>query len=134
VYTVRRWKDWLEQAKFNLEHAHLSLDAGHLDWACFAAQQAAEMAVKALYRSWGDEPIGHSIYLLLQKLPRDHRPENEILDEAKVLDRVYIPSRYPNGLPEGTPRHAFNRRDAEEAIQIAERVVRFCDSQTAGSP
>ena len=130
---VRRYQDWLEQARFNLEHARLSLDAGHFEWACFAAQQAAEMAVKALYRSLGDEPAGHSVLLLLQKLPRQHRPSSSLLDDGKTLDRVYIPSRYPSGLPAGTPRGAFSRKDAEEVILSAERICRFCEDQTSGS-
>ena len=48
---------WLAQAAHDLEHAEHSLEGGHYDWACFAAHQAAEKAVKGLYLHLGGEPI-----------------------------------------------------------------------------
>ncbi len=53
--------DWLAQAKRDLEHAHQSSGLGHFEWACFAAQQAAEKAAKALHLHLGtvtSPPIG----------------------------------------------------------------------------
>ncbi|MBD3408210.1 MAG: HEPN domain-containing protein, partial [Candidatus Lokiarchaeota archaeon] len=52
---------------------------------------------------------------------------NEILSRARELDRHYIPSRYPNGLPAGTPRRAFDEREAQEAIEAARTILRFCE-------
>jgi len=46
---VSRATDWLRQALRDLEHAKRSVELGDYEWACFAAQQAAEKAVKALY-------------------------------------------------------------------------------------
>jgi len=46
---VSRAADWLRQALRDLEHAKRSVELGDYEWACFAAQQAAEKAVKALY-------------------------------------------------------------------------------------
>lgn len=43
-----RWKDWLDQAEGDLEQAEASRKDGRHEWACFAAHQAAEKAVKAL--------------------------------------------------------------------------------------
>ncbi|NTW21878.1 MAG: HEPN domain-containing protein, partial [Nostocales cyanobacterium W4_Combined_metabat2_030] len=40
---------WLRQAKRDLDHARLALSGGNYEWACFAAQQSAEKAVKALF-------------------------------------------------------------------------------------
>lgn len=42
-----RFKDWIEQAKRDLEQAEESRHSGKHEWACFAAQQGAEKAVKA---------------------------------------------------------------------------------------
>jgi hypothetical protein len=42
-----RSRDWLSQAQRDLEQAEDSLRAGRHEWACFAAQQAGEKAVKA---------------------------------------------------------------------------------------
>ncbi|HDL85732.1 MAG TPA: HEPN domain-containing protein, partial [Candidatus Acetothermia bacterium] len=41
--------DWLTQAHRDVEQAQDSRAAGRHEWACFAAQQAAEKAVKALH-------------------------------------------------------------------------------------
>ena len=50
-----RSKDWFNQALRDLEQARDSLQAGRHEWACFAAHQAAEKAVKALHLRLGQE-------------------------------------------------------------------------------
>ena len=44
-----RSQDWLAQAERDLEQAVASHDEGRHEWACFAAHQAGEKAVKALH-------------------------------------------------------------------------------------
>jgi HEPN domain-containing protein len=51
-----RAADWLRQAERDLEHAHHALEDGDYEWAAFAAQQAAEKAVKALYQRLARTP------------------------------------------------------------------------------
>jgi HEPN domain-containing protein len=46
---ANRARDWLEQALRDLAQAEDSRKAGRHEWACFAAQQAAEKAVKAFF-------------------------------------------------------------------------------------
>lgn len=46
---AKRFKDWLAQAESDLGHAKKSSQMKDYNWACFASQQAAEKAVKALY-------------------------------------------------------------------------------------
>ena len=51
-----REEDWLRQAKRDLEHARHALGNRDYEWSCFAAQQAAVKAVKAvkaLYQKLG---------------------------------------------------------------------------------
>ncbi|RMH59452.1 MAG: HEPN domain-containing protein [Candidatus Hydrogenedentota bacterium] len=43
----------------------------------------------------------------------------------KKLDRFYIPTRYPNGLPEGTPHQNYTREDADFALRLAEEIMGF---------
>ncbi|MHA1247196.1 MAG: HEPN domain-containing protein [Candidatus Thorarchaeota archaeon] len=126
-----RAENWLKQAKNNLEHAVLSHNAGHYEWACFAAQQAAEMAVNALFRTLGADAWGHSVARLLRNLPDSIAIDEQLLALARTLDRHYVPARYPNGLPAGTPREAFDGTDAEEAIRAARSIVEFCESEMA---
>jgi HEPN domain-containing protein len=43
---------------------------------------------------------------------------------AKKLDRYYIPTRYPNGLPGGIPSRYFDDpREAKEAMQLAKNAI-----------
>ena len=41
------------------------------------------------------------------------------------MDKYYIPTRYPNGLPGGIPSEAFDKDDAQEAISLTESVLSF---------
>ncbi len=42
---------------------------------------------------------------------------------AKKLDRYYIPTRYPNGLPDGIPADVYTEKAAQDAVALAEEVV-----------
>jgi HEPN domain-containing protein len=96
-----RSADWLAQAIRDLEQAEDSRKAGRHEWACFAAHQSAEKAIKALHLHLGQEAWGHVVARLLRDLPLEV-PE-EIVDRARILDNFYIPTRYPNGHSEGAP-------------------------------
>ena len=40
--------DWFNEGEVDLRRAHMSLEAEDYSWACFAAHQAIEKAMKAL--------------------------------------------------------------------------------------
>jgi HEPN domain-containing protein len=124
---MRRTQDWLEQAKRDLAHARQSIGLEHYEWACFAAQQAAEKAVKALHMHLGTVAWGHSVFELLDGLPADLHPGVELLDRGKVLDRFYIPSRYANAHPSGPPYRYYLLADAEQAVAAAQEVIEYCE-------
>ena len=122
-----RHEDWLRQAKRDLDQARHAMTGGFHEWACFSAQQAAEKAVKALYQRLGAEAWGHSVASLLTELPQRARPKQELIDQAKSLDRHYIPPRYPNSLPQGIPGDYYTRGEAEEALDHAAAIIAFCE-------
>jgi len=124
-----RSKDWLAQAERDLAQATLSQEQDHHEWACFAAQQAAEKAVKALHLSMGQEAWGHVVARLLQELPIDVDPE--LIEKGKVLDNAYVPSRYPNGHPEGAPFEHYGPIQSKEAIRYAGEILEFVRSKMA---
>jgi len=128
---MRRHSDWLRQAQRDLEHARRSQEAGDYEWACFAAQQAAEKALKALHLALGVEAWGHSVFRALTALPPTLTVPEELHAYAKALDKHYIPPRYPNSYPEGAPLDFYTRQDAEEALHSAESVVKFCADHIA---
>jgi len=121
-----RAHDWLDQAQRDLEHARNDLASGYHEWACFSAQQASEKAVKAVYQHLSAEAWGHSVKRLLEELPSEAGVTPELIDCGRVLDRFYIPTRYPNGFDHGKPGDYYAEADSRQAIGCAETVLRFC--------
>jgi HEPN domain-containing protein len=122
---VERWRDWLEQGERDVQHARSS--AEH-EWACFAAQQGAEKAVKALILYLGGVGWGHAVLKLLESLPPQATPQEVVVDAGRRLDRHYIPPRYPNGFDAGKPGDYYTKDDAAQAISDAEAIITFCRS------
>lgn len=117
----------MDQARGDLEHARADLKGGYWDWACFSAQQSAEKAVKAVFQRTGAEAWGHSVADLLDELATTHAVSTSMRDAALELDKAYIPSRYPNAHPSGSPRRRYTRAEAERLIMYAEQIVTFCE-------
>ena len=92
--------DWLNQGLRDLEQAKDSRRAERHEWACFAAHQAAEKAVKALHLYLGQEAWGHVLTKLLMELPEIAPVEEPLMEKGRVLDNFYIPTRCPNSHPE----------------------------------
>ncbi|MBW1695456.1 MAG: HEPN domain-containing protein [Deltaproteobacteria bacterium] len=126
-----RAKDWFSQAERDLKQAVDSKKAGRHEWACFAAQQSAEKALKALHLSCHQEAWGHVVARLLSELPLS--VPNDLIEKAKVLDNFYVPTRYPNGHPEGAPFEHYGTIQSAEAIKYAGEILEFVRSQMAGS-
>ena len=126
---VDRARDWLEQARHNLRHAQGSLGLGDYAWACFAAQQAAEAALKGLHLARGQVAWGHSILDLLADLPEDVDVPEDLVEAAKVLDKYYIPTRYPDAHPAGPAARHYTRLEAEEALDLAQKILAFVEEK-----
>ncbi|RMF24719.1 MAG: HEPN domain-containing protein, partial [Deltaproteobacteria bacterium] len=105
----------------------------HHEWACFAAQQAAEKAVKAVHASRGRKALGNLVTELLEAL-RDEGAgiDDALLDRARALDKLYIPTRYPNGLAGGAPADFYTPGEAKRAIADAEAIVEVCRRMLPG--
>ena len=128
---MNRAFDWLNQAQRDLEQAEDSRRAGRHEWACFAAHQAAEKAVKALHLNLGQEAWGHVVARLLQELPSSASVPGDLLEKARVLDNFYIPTRYPNGHPQGAPFEHYGPLQSAEAITYAGQIAQFVRAQMA---
>ena len=102
-----RWRDWYEQSKRDRQKAMVDIEHGFHDWACFTLQQAAEKSLKALGLKLGIELWGHSINELTAVLSETLPVPDSLKECAKILDFFYIPTRYPNGFPQGKPADFF---------------------------
>lgn len=128
---MNRSSDWYQQAERDLRQAEDSASAGRHEWACFAAHQAAEKAVKAVHLSHRQEAWGHVVAKLLEELPGDVDVPEMLLEQAKVLDNFYIPTRYPNGHPSGAPFEHYGSLQSEEALRHARAILEFARLQMA---
>lgn len=122
VYEARRWVDTAHE---DIDAARVLLDKQKFSHVCFFAHQAAEKALKALWISIGEDPWGHSLHKLITDMPHADIKTSmqEFIEESAVLDRYYIPTRYPNGLPDLTPGKYYFQKDATLCIESAERII-----------
>ncbi len=127
---MNRARDWFAQAEKDLALAHLAREHGSHEWACFAAQQAAEKAVKGLHLSAGQEAWGHVIARLLAELPPSIGATH-LIEQGRVLDNFYVATRYANGHPEGAPFEHYGPLQSEQAIRYAGEILAFVRSQMA---
>ena len=119
-----RSRDWFNQAKRDLENAKYELDGGFFEFSCFLSYQAADMALKSLYQRTGAEAFGHSITGLIQRFPLTDNFDEKLLDEAKELDKAYIPTRYPDSIPEGSPFMMYSAEEARRLMIYAGHILK----------
>ena len=119
-------KRWIEQAKEDLISAKILLDAKRYYLVCFLAQQIAEKALKSvIYFNKEDLVLGHSVRKLVEWAGKFDKRFADLINKISILDSYYIPTRYPNGLPEGIPAEIFNLDAAERAFKLAESTVQI---------
>jgi len=115
---------WYRQAENDVDAADVLLSAEKYAQASFLAQQAAEKAMKAVWIAQDRDPWGHSIARLIQELPeRDHSAFDGLRDAALYLDKLYIPTRYPDALADLIPSEAYTEGEAEQACRHAHELV-----------
>lgn len=119
---------WIRQSEDDFKFVQWVLsENAYFDKGCFIAQQAGEKALKACLYALGQRSvIGHSLFELSNELGQKDSRFSPLMDAAKQLDRFYIPTRYPNGIPGGSPFQVFNRQDLEKALDALEQVMVVC--------
>lgn len=124
-----RYLDWFKQAEADIRHAGNALKDGDFEWSCFAAHQAAEKAIKAVFQRAGMDAWGHTLTALMGNLPENAQTSDRLITCAKILDKHYIPTRYPNGFDSGAPTDFYTDEEARKAIKCAEEILEFCRNQ-----
>ena len=118
---------WLKTAKDDIESANILMTNGKYAHACFHCQQAAEKAVKAVWYLLDADPWGHSIAKLIRDIESvdmaTYKKFESLKRSAVLLDRFYITTRYPNGLPDLTPEETYMEEDAKNCIENAEKIM-----------
>lgn len=116
---------WFRQAEYDLRDAELALNWGSFNLSCFLSQQSAEKAMKALLFYHGYEVVrGHSVGALCELIVSREPDFSNLVSAAKWLDKFYIPTRYPDALPDGAiPSEVYDREDAERALAKARKIL-----------
>ena len=121
--------EWLRRARSNLARAKAdaSLEGVYLEDLCFDAQQAAEKALKAvLLHLEVDFPYTHELAVLIKALREEGIGLPQNVEQASRLTPFAVDTRYPGGAEPVT------REDYENAVAIAERVVRWAEERILG--
>ncbi len=120
----------LRQAKERLKHAGEALETGNYPYVVRQCQEAVELALKAALRLVGIEPpkwhdVGPILRRERSRFPRWFR---ELVDELASISRslrkeseLAMYGDEEAGIP---PEELYVRKDAEEALESANKVVR----------
>lgn len=124
--------DWLEEARADLRHASEAYRLGSYNWACFAAEQSAEKAIKAfLMGAMNRRPIHvHDLTVLYRQAKGRLSLPEAVSERLAELSAHYTSARYPNsGL--NRPSVAITSNQARRAIQTARGILRIVQKQLA---
>lgn len=108
---------WLGQAEDDLRAAQVLQAAGQAAQACFLALQVGEKAIKALLAAEDRDLRSHSLIALLRELGAE--PAERWQRQARVLDKLYAPTRYPDALGDVLPSAVFGPEDGVAALEAA---------------
>jgi len=105
----------------DLRMAELAMNGKIYNQVCFHAQQAVEKALKGVLENKKMvPPKTHKLADLLSKLPEI---QGDVKENISLLDRFYIPTRYPDALPGQLFNGLPGKKDAEEALETAQKFL-----------
>src|SRR5512138_2434398 len=97
-FCMRDAERWLGFARQDLRMAELAMGDGLYNQVCFHSEQCVEKVLKAWLADGGKKiPRTHSMTDLLPLLPAEL--VSDMAEEIMLLDRFYIPTRYPDAIP-----------------------------------
>jgi HEPN domain-containing protein len=121
---------WFAQAEVDLKVALWDFE-GKFWWeVCFKCQQAVEKALKSYCYATGERAIlTHSLVEISRRCAKYEPGFSEFDSVFKKLDKYYIVTRYPNGLPGLTPAEYFDKFEAHESLELGAKVLDFVKKQ-----
>ncbi len=129
----REFARWRRSAAEALAGARAQQAAGLPHWACFLAEQAAQLAMKALLHGVGAGAWEHDQVELGSTLEAQFATPlpADVAAALRRLSRHYIATRYPDAHPAATPGVHYGEEDGNTAIADAERLTSFVDAEWA---
>ena len=115
---------WIYFAEEDFNFARLGFEDKFYSHVCFLSQQVVEKSCKAfLIYSKINYPKTHKIVDLVNSNKKLFSLLSKYINELKVIDTFYIPTRYPDGIPGSLNNKLPNREDAKESLEVAESVL-----------
>jgi HEPN domain-containing protein len=120
---------WRREATAGLALAGQARQGPSHNWTCFLAEQAAQLAVKALLHGIGAGPWGHDLIRLGRETSEAVGAPlpPEVSNALARLAKLYIPTRYPDAHPEGSPGERYTPDEADRALADARLVISTVD-------
>ncbi len=123
----KRFIPWIEQSKFDLKAARISMEAGYYEWACYQSVQSVEKALKAVvvHAGWVP-PKTHKLGVLVSMANKANHLFQEVKFNFRKLESYTFISRYPFVFPNKgaeAPHTILEYRDGETCIAIAEELI-----------
>ncbi|MBA2576193.1 MAG: HEPN domain-containing protein [Euzebyaceae bacterium] len=129
MWDEAEYERWSASAEDALAAARDNADRGWHNWACMIAEQAAQLAVKAVIHAVGRGAAarGHDLVALLDRVAEETgtAADDVVAGAALRLSRHYQPTRYPDALPGGTPHGRYRLDDAQEAVADSAAVLAY---------
>jgi HEPN domain-containing protein len=119
-------QQWLDIAKEDLIVAQVLLDAEYFSHVCFQAQQCIEKSLKAyLIATTNQYPRIHNLVDLLTLCIADNANFSQFAAACALVDKFYIPTRYPAGIPGGWPDGPPIKKQAQQASSFASEILDY---------
>jgi HEPN domain-containing protein len=119
---MREADRWLGFARQDLRMAELAMSDGLYNQVCFHSEQCVEKVLKAWLADNGKKiPRTHRMADLLPLLPAEL--VGGMAEEIILLDRFYIPTRYPDALPGSLEDSLPSEEEALETLNLAKKVL-----------
>ena len=115
-------EQWIRQATEDLTSAEYNLQGKRLDVAALCAHKSAELALKAVLIHQTGKLL--KIHDLL-RLATEVKAPDAIQTSCKLLNPIYIETKYPFSLEKKIPFERFSIKDVKELIAAGKEVLRW---------
>lgn len=120
-------QEWLKQADYDMDTAEFMFNGGRYIYAVFMCHLSIEKALKGIYQKKLDKtpPKTHNLIYLIEKTHL--QPPEGLYDSVFALNRVSIPTRYPDDLERMLKD--YNKERTKELIEKGKEVLKWLKTQ-----
>lgn len=119
------FRRWFDQAVYTFNLINSDIENSGYSWACFKAQQSAELAIRGILVGLGKNSFGHGILKLYLDVTKIFNNDKSVENAVSYLDKLYISPRYPDAFTEGAPWEHFTINDAALSKDAASKIIAY---------